>query len=188
MLFSGVQQRILGVLFGAPDKSFYRNELMRLTGSGKGALQRELDRLEGSGLVSVRPVGNQKHYQANRDAPIFEELRGIVVKTFGVADVLRRALKPLAKRIAAAFIFGSIAKKTDTGASDIDLLVVSDDLEYQDLMKVLLPAETAVGRKINPAIHSRADLGRKRKERSSFLVRVLEQPKIFLIGAERDLG
>ncbi len=188
-LFSGVQQRVLGVLFGAPDKSFYRNELMRLTGSGKGALQRELDRLEKAGLVTVRPVGNQKHYQANRDAPIFEELRGIVVKTFGVADVLRRALQPLQKAITAAFIFGSVAKRSDTSASDIDLLVISDKLGYQDLMKALLPAEAALGgRKINPVIHSRAELARKRKERSSFVVRVLEQPKIFLVGDEGDLG
>lgn len=188
-LFSGVQQRVLGVLFGAPDKSFYRNELMRLTGSGKGALQRELDRLEKSGLVTVRPVGNQKHYQANKGAPIFEELRGIVVKTFGVADVLRRALQPLQKAITTAFIFGSVAKRSDTSASDIDLLVISDKLGYQDLMKALLPAEAALGgRKINPVIHSRAELARKRKERSSFVVRVLEQPKIFLIGDEGDLG
>jgi len=187
-LFSGVQQRVLGVLFGTPDKSFYRNELMRLTGSGKGALQRELDRLEQSGLVTVRPVGNQKHYQANKEAPIFEELRGIVVKTFGVADVVRRALLPLAKEITAAFIFGSIAKRADTSASDIDVLVVSDKLGYQDLIKALLPAEAALGRKINPTIHSRAELARKRKERQSFVVRVLEQPKIFLFGSERELG
>ena len=188
-LFSGVQQRVLGVLFGAPDKSFYRNELMRLTGSGKGALQRELDRLEKSGLVTVRPVGNQKHYQANKGAPIFEELRGIVVKTFGVAEVLRRALQPLQKAITTAFIFGSVAKRSDTSASDIDLLVISDKLGYQDLMKALLPTEAALGgRKINPTIHSRAELARKRKERSSFVVRVLEQPKIFLVGDEGDLG
>ena len=188
VLFSGVQQRVLRVLFGMPDKSFYRNELMRLAGSGKGALQRELDRLEESGLVTVRPVGNQKHYQANRDAPIFEELRGIVVKTFGVADVLRKALLPLEKEITAAFLFGSIAKKSDTSASDIDVFVVSDKLGYQDLIKALLPAEAALGRKINPTIHSKAELARKRKARASFVVRVLEQPKIFLIGSERDLG
>ena len=187
-LFSGVQQRVLGVLFGMPDKSFYRNELMRLAGSGKGALQRELDRLKQSGLVTVRPVGNQKHYQANKDAPIFEELRGIVVKTFGVADVLRKALAPLAKEITAAFVFGSIAKKSDTSASDIDVFVISDKLGYQELIKALLPVEAALGRKINPTIHSRAELARKRKERASFVVRVLEQPKIFLIGSESDLG
>lgn len=186
-LFSGVQQRILGALFGNPEKSFYRNELMRLTSSGKGALQRELDRLEQSGLVTVRAVGNQKHYQANREAPIFEELHGIVVKTFGVADVLRSALAPLGEGIEAAFIFGSVAKASDTGSSDIDLFVVSDALEYQDVIEALMPAEGIVGRKINPTIYSRAELARKRKERSSFIQRVLEQPKIFLIGSADDL-
>lgn len=187
-LFSGVQQRVLAVLFGAPERSFYGNELMRLTGSGKGALRRELDRLERSGLVTAQRIGNQKHYQANREAPVFDELRGIVVKTFGVADVLRRALLPLAGRIAAAFIYGSVAKKTDTSRSDIDLLVVSEDVGYQEIMKVLQPAERKLGRKLSPTLYSGAELARKRAERGGFLARVLEQPKIFLIGSERDLG
>lgn len=187
VLFTGVQQRVLGILFGMPERSFYRNELMRLSGSGKGALQRELDRLEQSGLVTVRPVGNQKHYQANKDAPIFDELRGIVVKTFGLADIVRNALLPLAREITAAFIFGSIAKRSDTSASDIDVFVVSDKLGYQDVIAALLPAEPTLGRKINPTIHSSAELALKRKERNSFVVRVLEQPKIFLIGSEHDL-
>lgn len=186
-LFSGVQQRILGALFGHPEKSFYRNELMRLTRSGKGALQRELDRLEQSGLVTVQAVGNQKHYRANREAPIFEELRGIVVKTFGLADVLREALQPLRKKIDVAFIFGSIAKASDTAGSDIDVFVVSDVLGYQDLIRACIPAENAVGRKVNPTLHSRSELARKRKERNGFVLRVLEQPKIFLIGTGDDL-
>jgi predicted nucleotidyltransferase len=186
-LFSGVQQRVLAALFGTPERSYYGNELMRLTGSGKGALQRELDRLERSGLVTARRIGNQKHYQANAQAPIFEELRGIVLKTFGAADVLRRALEPLARRIAAAFIYGSIAARTDTSRSDIDLLVLSEDAGYQDLIKALGPAERKLGRKVNPTVYSRGELARKRAERDGFLPRVLAGPKIFLIGGERDL-
>jgi predicted nucleotidyltransferase len=187
-LFSGVQQRVLGALFAAPDKSFYRNELMRLTGSGKGALQRELDRLAQAGLVTVREVGNQKHYQANGAAPIFDELRGIVVKTFGVADVLRKALRPLAKGIRVAFVYGSVAKRTDTARSDIDLFVVSEKLQYADLFEHLLAAEKALGRKVNPTVHSPAELARKRKAGESFVTRVLEQPKIFILGGEDELG
>lgn len=187
-LFSGVQQRVLAVLFGAPERSFYGNELMRLAGSGKGALQRELDRLERTGLVTARRVGNQKHYQANPQSPVFEELRGIVAKTFGVADVVRQALLPLAARIAAAFIYGSVAKRTDTSRSDIDLLVISGDLAYQEVMKALQPAERKLRRKLSPTIHSPAELAKKRAERGGFLARVLEHPKIFLIGSERDLG
>ena len=185
-LFAGVQQRVLGALFGNPERSFYGNELLRLTGSGKGALQRELDRLVKAGLVTVRSVGNQKHYQANPEAPIFEELRGIAIKTFGVGDVLRGALLPLAKKIRTAFIYGSVARRADTTRSDIDLLVVSDSLGYQDLIKALQTAERGLGRKISPTLYSAVELAKKRSGRNAFVLRVLEQPKIFLIGSDRD--
>ena len=185
-LFAGVQQRVLGALFGNPERSFYGNELLRLTGSGKGALQRELDRLVKAGLVTVRSVGNQKHYQANPEAPIFEELRGIAVKTFGVGDVLRGALLPLAKKIRTAFIYGSVARRADSARSDIDLLVVSDSLGYQDLIKALQTAERGLGRKISPTLYSAVELAKKRSGRNAFVLRVLEQPKIFLIGSDRD--
>lgn len=187
-LFAGVQQRVLGTLFGNPERSFYGNELLRLTASGKGALQRELDRLVKAGLVTVRSIGNQKHYQANPEAPIFEELRGIAVKTFGVGDVVREALRPLARKISAAFIYGSVAKRADTTRSDIDLLVVSETLGYQDLIRALQPAERQIGRKISPTLYSAAEVAKKRSGKGSFVTRILEQPKIFLIGSERDLG
>ena len=187
-LFAGVQQRVLGALFGNPERSFYGNELLRLTGSGKGALQRELDRLVKAGLVTVRSVGNQKHYQANPEAPIFEELRGIAIKTFGIGDVLRGALLPLAKKIRAAFIYGSVARRADTTRSDIDLLVVSDSLGYQDLIKALQSAERRLGRKISPTLYSAVELAKKRSGKNAFVLRVLEQPKIFLIGSDRDFA
>lgn len=181
-LFAGVQQRVLGALFGNPERSYYGNELLRLTGSGKGALQRELDRLVKAGLVTVRAVGNQKHYQANPEAPIFEELRGIAVKTFGGADAVCGALLPLAKKIHAAFIYGSVAKQADTSRSDIDLLVVSDALGYQDLLAALQACEARIGRKINPAVFGVRDFSRERAEPDSFVNRVLRQPVIALIG------
>ena len=187
-LFAGVQQRVLGALFGSPERSYYGNELLRLTGSGKGALQRELDRLVKAGLVTVRSIGNQKHYQANPEAPIFEELRGIALKTFGVGDVVREALLPLAKKIRAAFIYGSVAKRADTTRSDIDLLVVSDSLGYQDLIKALQTAERGLGRKISPTLYSAAELAKKRSGGNAFVLRILEQPKIFLIGSDRDFA
>ncbi len=187
-LFSGVQQRVLGALFSNPDQSFYGNELLRLTKSGKGALQRELARLQRVGLINMQVIGKQKHYQANKAAPIFEELRGIVVKTFGLADVLRNALLPHSSGIEVAFVYGSVAKRNDRAHSDIDLFVVSENLSYQDLMKALEPAESRLGRKINPTLHSRAELARKRAEGNSFVTRVLEQAKIFIIGAELDVA
>ena len=176
------------VVFANPERSFYGNELLRLTASGKGALQRELDRLVKAGLVTVRSIGNQKHYQANPEAPIFEELRGIAVKTFGVGDVVREALRPLARKISAAFIYGSVAKRADTTRSDIDLLVVSESLGYQDLIRALQPAERQIGRTISPTLYSAAELAKKRSGKGSFVTRILEQPKIFLVGSDRDLG
>ena len=187
-LFSGVQQRVLGALFAHPDRSFYGNELLRLTHSGKGALQRELTRLQRVGLISMQVIGQQKHYQANRGAPIFEELHGIVVKTFGLADVLRDALLACASEIAVAFVYGSVAKRSDTAHSDIDLFVIADTLAYADLMRALTPAETRLARKINPILQSHADLHRKMVRGNSFITRVLEQPKIFIIGSDDGLA
>lgn len=183
-LFSGVQQRLLALFFGQPDRSFYNNELLRLTGTGKGALQRELERLQSAGVVTATRIGNQAHYQANRAAPIFEEIRGIVIKTFGLADVLRAALADLAERIELAFIFGSVAKGTDTAASDIDVLVVAEDLAYADLFERLGPAEATLGRKVNPTLYTPDEVARRQREDNHFITRVLEQPKIFLIGGD----
>ena len=136
-LFSSTQQRVLAWLFGQPGRSFYATELIGLAGAGSGAVQRELARLAQSGLVTARAVGNQKHYQANPASPIYAELCGIVQKTVGLAEPLRDALRPLAARIRAAFVFGSIAKREDTAASDIDLMLISDDLAYSDLYAAL---------------------------------------------------
>lgn len=186
-LFSKVQTRVLGLLFGNPDRSFYANELFRLAGSGTGAGVRELTKLSTVGLITVNKIGNQKHYQANREAPIFEELRGIVLKTFGMADVLRQGLLPIANKISVAFIYGSIAKGTDTAKSDIDVMVVGDNLAYSDVYAVLMPAEQQLARKVSPAIYSRDDVIQKLEKGNAFLTRLMAQPKIFLIGSEHDL-
>jgi predicted nucleotidyltransferase len=186
-LFSKTQQRVLGVLFGRPDQSFFANEIVRLAGGGFGAVHRELAALEAAGLVTATRIGNQKHYQANRQAPIFEELRGIVAKTVGVADVLREALTPLKPRIRTAFVYGSVAKGTDTAGSDIDLMVIADKVQYADIFKLVSEAERRLGRKVSPTVVAPADLAKRRGE-DSFHSRVLEQAKIFVMGSENDLG
>ncbi|MBU0751751.1 MAG: nucleotidyltransferase domain-containing protein [Gammaproteobacteria bacterium] len=187
VLFSGVQRRLLALFYGQPDRSFYTNELLRLTATGRGGLQRELARLVSAGLIYGVTVGNQKHYQANRAAPIFNELRGIVLKTFGLADVLREALAPVADKIELAFIFGSIAKGNDTASSDIDLLIVSDEIAYAELFDALAAAEATLGRMINPTLYATAELERKVLADNHFVTRVLAQPKIFLKGDEDGL-
>jgi predicted nucleotidyltransferase len=186
-LFSGTQQRVLGLLFGQPDRSFYATELIALAGAGSGAVQRELARLAQSGLVTVRPVGNQKHYQANPDSPIYSELCGIARKTVGLAEPLREALALMAAQIKAAFVFGSIAKQQDTARSDIDLMIVSDSLSYGDTFLALETASAQLGRAVNSTIYTQKELAKRIKLGEAFVTRVLAQPKVWLIGGEDDL-
>ncbi len=187
-LFAKVQRRVLAVLFGNPRRSFYANEVIGLARSGTGAVQRELARLEASGLVTVTRVGKQKHYQANAGSPLFEELRALVLKTVGLADVLRAALAPVARSIRVAFVYGSIARGDDTAASDIDLMVISDRVTYPDLFAALEGASAQLGRKVAPTIYSSKELARRVKQDNAFVTRVLAQPKLWLIGGERDLA
>jgi len=187
-LFAKVQQRVLGVLFGNPGRSFYANEVIGLARSGTGAVQRELVRLEAAGLVVASRIGKQKHYQANQRSPVFAELRALVLKTSGLADVLREALTPVADKVRAAFVYGSIAKGQDTAASDIDLMVISERLTYANLFGALEDASAHLGRKVAPTIYSPKELARRRKQDSAFVTRVLEQPKLWLIGDEGDLA
>jgi predicted nucleotidyltransferase len=186
-LFTRTQQRVLGLLYGRPTRSYYGNELIGLAGTGSGAVQRELARLTQSGILIERAIGNQKHYQANPDSPIFAELCAITQRTFGLADPLREALAPLASRIRAAFVYGSVAKQQDTASSDIDLMIVSDDLSYGEVFGALEASGARLGRIINPTVMTKKDLAQRVRQRKSFVSRVLAQPKIWLIGAEDDL-
>ncbi len=186
-LFPKVRQRVLAVLFGAPDRSFYANEIIALAQSGTGAVQRELAGLSEAGLLIVSKQGNQKHYQANAAAPVFAELRGLVLKTTGLADVLRAALVPLAAQIEQAFVFGSIAKQTDTAQSDVDLLVVSDSLGYGDVFAALEVATQTLSRTINPTLYTPADFVARLQGDNAFVAPVMQQPKIWLMGQETTL-
>ncbi|UQE03678.1 nucleotidyltransferase domain-containing protein (plasmid) [Bradyrhizobium japonicum] len=186
-LFSNVQQRVLGLIFGQPDRSFYTSEIVRTVDSGTGAVERELRRLQDSGLVTVQWIGNQKHYRANPDSPVFGELKSLVLKTVGLAGPLAEALRPDADKIQAAFVFGSVAKGSDTAASDIDLMVIGDDLDYSDLYTALQGAESKLHRKVNPLFLRRQDWQRKVSRNDSFVQRISTQPKVFIVGSERAL-
>ena len=186
-LFPKVRQRVLAVLFGMPDRSFYANEVIALAQSGTGAVQRELAGLSDAGLLTVRKQGNQKHYQANASAPVFAELRGLVLKTMGLADVLRAALAPLAGQIDGAFIYGSVARQQDTAQSDVDLMIVSSTLGYGEVFGALEGATVSLGRKVNPTLYSPADWAQRLDSDNAFATRVWQQPKIWLIGNEAQL-
>lgn len=187
-LFSPVQRRVLGLLFGQPDRRFQSAEIIRLADSGIGAVHRQLSRLAEAGWVNVFRSGNQKHYQANRDCPAFSELHGLVIKTVGAVEPVRQALAPLRKDIRAAFIYGSVAKGSDTARSDVDLMVVSDRLAYPDLFEALQSAEAALARPVNPNVMSFAKWRAQRAEKDSFVARVAAQPRLFVIGSDDDLA
>ena len=178
---------MLAVLFGTPDRTFYSNEVIALARSGTGAVQRELTDLTAAGLLTVRKLGNQKHYQANAGSPVFAELRGLVLKTMGLADVLLAALMPLAAEIDLAFVYGSVAGQGDTSQSDVDVMIVSPNLGYAVVFGALEAAGAALSRKINPTLYTPVEFNKRRTGNNAFVKRVLQRPRIWLIGNEDAL-
>lgn len=187
-LFTRGQQRVLGILFSQPDQSFPATELIARAGVGTGAVHRELTRLARTGLVTVTPVGRQRRYQANRESPIFPELCGLVLKTIGLAEPLRSALSPLGGRIHAAFVYGSVAKGSDTARSDIDLMIISDSISYSDVYVALAEAERVLLRPINPTILTAAEWRQRAEVKEHFVMTLLESPKLFVLGTDDDLN
>ncbi len=186
-LFSKTQQKVLGLLFGRPDETFYLNEIVRIAGIGKGTIKRELEKMQAAGLVTVTHIGNQNHYQANATCPVYDELLAIVRKTFGIADVLKSALTILDDQIDYAFVYGSIAKGNATVKSDIDLMIIADGLALADIMSVLLAAEASLGRTINPSLYELAEYKSRWQEGNAFITRVMEQPKLWIKGDEHGI-
>jgi len=182
-LFTATQQKVLGLIFGKPERSFYTNEIARWAQMGKGSLVRELDRLQRAGVLTMFRQGNQIHYQANPDCPIYAELLGITRKTFGIADPVRDALQPFSSQLIWAFIYGSVAKDEANASSDIDLMLIGQGLNYSDVMERLLPLEEQLGRPLNPTLYTPDDWMTKLSAENSFVVRVAQQDKINLMGA-----
>ncbi len=185
-LFSDSQSRVFQWLFGQPEREFHLSELRRLTGLGSASLQRELNRLANAGLVHSERVGNLRRFQANPKSPVYHELIGLTRKTLGVEPMLREALLPLATHLESAWIYGSVAKKTDTARSDIDVMLVGKNLRLAKVLELLVPLEAQLGRKINPTCYTPAEFKRRRAERDSFVNRVLAQPVIALTGKAHE--
>ena len=186
-LFTTTQQKVLGLLYAQPEKSFYTKEILRLTGMGVATIKRELDRMLAAGILHMTKIGNQHHYQANPECPIYHELIGIVKKTFGITDVLRSVLMPLSDHIDWAFIFGSVASGKETTGSDIDLMIICD-VGFSDVVSALYPAQEALGREINPKIYSKAEWTQMKKNKDAFINDVLAKPGINVIGDEHGFG
>ena len=180
-LFTKTQQRVLGLLYGKPEQSYYLNEIVRLAAVGKGSVNRELDKLCAAGLLTVSRQGNQNHYQANANNPIFNELKAITQKTFGVVDIIKAALAPLLPQLNCAFIYGSVAQGIEHAGSDIDLMLVGD-MSYSEVMELLAPAEKQLCRTINPTLYTVAEFTDRKNSHQPFITRVIEQPKLWLMG------
>jgi predicted nucleotidyltransferase len=185
-LFGKTRQAVLALLYGRADKSFYTKQILDAVRIGRGTVQRELKNLTDTGIIIRDVQGRQVYYRANARCPIFDELKSIVRKTFGVADVIRQSLTTKADKIRVAFIFGSIARNTDDRRSDIDLMVVGR-ISFGDVVSLLGPAEQSLAREINPVVYPIAEFKRKVKEDHHFVKTVLEDEKIFVVGDEDEL-
>lgn len=187
-LFSKTRQRILSLLYGKVDQRFYTNEIVRWVKVGTGSVQRELERLVSSDILIRSREGNQSYYQANPANPIFAELVAIVKKTFGVTEHLKQALLPIDKQLYYAFIYGSIAKGSETASSDIDVMLVGDELDYGEVMALLMPVEELVQRPINPTLYTVDEFKKRLIENNHFVVRLMERPRLMIKGEINDIG
>jgi len=183
-LFTRGQQRVLGILFSEPDRSFPATEVIARAGVGTGAVHRELSRLARSGIVTVTPMGRQRRYQANRESPVFAELHGLIQKTVGLVEPLKGALEALADRVELAFVYGSVAGGRDTSQSDIDLMIIADDLSYAETYQALAKAETTLARTISLTILSPAEWREIRQKDNHFIETVVRQPRVLVLGSE----
>ena len=185
-LFGKTRQAVLALLYGRADSSFYTKQILDAVKIGRGTVQRELKNLTDTGIIIREVQGRQVYYHANGKCPIFNELKSIVRKTFGVADVLRQSLGAEASKVRVAFIFGSVARSADDRRSDIDLMVVGR-ISFGDVVSLLTPAEEKLGREVNPVVYPIAEFKKKVKEDHYFVKTVLEEEKIFVIGDEDEL-
>jgi uncharacterized protein len=186
-LFGQTRRRILALLFGRPDERFYQRRIIQTVGLGSGAVQRDLERLWLSGILTRTVEGRQIYFQANRRCPVFAELHRIVRKTLGAAQAIKEALESIARRIRVAFVYGSVAAGTETSASDVDVMVVGDSLSLTDVVSAIAEAQRELGREINPSVYPTAEFCRKLAEGQHFVSSVVAGKKIFLIGDEREL-
>ncbi len=182
LLIGDYHLRLLALLLLRPDEDFHLREIERLTGVPAGPARRELQRFLAAGLVKRRAVGNQVRYQANRDCAVFDELAGLLRKTVGLSDILRTALLPLGRKVAAACVFGSVAAGTEGPYSDVDVLIVGT-ASFEAVVAALAGPQQEIGRAINPVIYRPADFAAKRAAGDRFVLRVLREPKIMLIGS-----
>jgi predicted nucleotidyltransferase len=185
-LFGKAQRAVLALLFGQPGRAFYVREVVAAAGTGASQVQKELDNLARAGLVLRAPRGNQVWFRANPESPVFAELKSLVAKTFGIADVVGEALQPFSGKIVAAFIYGLVARGEHGAASDVDLLVVGD-IAPSRFAPAQLELGRMLGRRVAVLVYDAAEFCRHVAEREHFISSVMTQPKIWLLGSDSVL-
>ena len=180
------RRKVLALLLMNPHKWVHLRELARLTDASPGTLKKELDGLMGAGLLKSQKMGNQTQFSANTEHPVYPELFGLIRKTIGLHDVLATALEALDGKLEVVFVFGSMAKETETSQSDVDVMVIGD-VTFGEVINALYDVQTIVGREINPKVMSRTEWQSKQDQGNSFVKELMTQPKIFIVGSEHDL-
>jgi predicted nucleotidyltransferase len=183
---SKLRAKVLGWLFSHPDERYFVRQLTALLKEDSTNVSRELARLAKTGILVSTTEGRQKYYQANRQSPIFNELHGLMLKTVGVADIIKKALEPRIAEIKLAFIFGSVARRAEDRFSDIDLLVVGD-ITFGEVVDLVSTAEEALNRELNPVVYTLAEFNKRLSEDHYFIRDILSGDKIFVVGDENEL-
>jgi predicted nucleotidyltransferase len=186
-LFSNTRRAVLALLFGRTETSFYTKQILDAVKIGRGTVQRELKNMTDMGIIIREVQGRQVYYRANEKCPIFNELKSLVRKTFGVTEVIRQSLEPAAPKIKLVFIFGSMATGTEKKGSDIDVMVVGT-VSFGDTVALLASAQEKLGREINTVVYPAAEFKKKVKEDHYFVKTVIKGEKIFIIGDESELN
>ena len=184
ILSSRTRAELFRLLFGTGTKPLHLREIERTTGLSTGSLRQETGKLMKLGLIVVRKDGNRVYYEPNKNHPLYQDIRNIVLKTNGLTDVLKNALKD--NGIKFAFVFGSIARGEETADSDIDLMVVGE-IGLRTLTSLLSNVTDKLGREINPHIHSPKEFKQRLTRKEHLVSRIVAEPKIFIVGNEDDI-
>jgi predicted nucleotidyltransferase len=182
-----IRQKLLAATVLHPDKSWYLRELAEFLDVTPSSIQRELANLTKAGILKKTINGNRSYFNANKDCPIFPELKGVLVKTVGIVEVLRDCLKPFSKHTSAAFVYGSMASGTETSESDVDLFIVGE-VKLSELAARLRVVENKIHRAVNPVVFSVKEIRQKLKEKQHFIETVHKAKKLFLMGEDSELG
>jgi predicted nucleotidyltransferase len=185
-LFGKTRMAVLSLLYTHADESFYLRQIARSVEAGLGAVQRELQSLYSVGIITRTSSGRQVYYKANTRCPVFAELKALIIKTAGAADVLKTALTPLSDLISVAFIYGSVAAGTEKRGSDIDVMVVGK-ATFTEVVAALQKAQQTLGREINPSVYPEAEFKAKLAADNHFLKSLMHTQLLFLIGGKREL-